>query len=106
METLKDILAYVVHVGSKPLPYIFAALIAAWTIGSFEVFDDGNIALGAAVLLAVAASLIFLPPLLWVKEKADDRIASKPDRCERWLPAQAVGIAMFILFVLVLDRYS
>lgn len=106
MENLKDILAYVVHVGSKPLPYIFAALVAAWTVASLELFNDDNIALGAAVSLAVGVSLLFLPPLLWIKEKADDRIGKRPNHWENWLPAQAVGLLLFLLFFLLLSRYT
>lgn len=103
---LLDMLAYLVVIGSKPLPYIFAALIAGWTVTSLEIFDDDGVALLAAACLAIGASLVFLPPLLWVKEKADHRIGTNPEHCVRWLPAQTVGMILFILFVLLLSRYA
>ena len=106
MTWFKDTLAYSVVIGSKPLPYIFAALVAGWTVTALKMFDDDGIALLAAACLAVGVSLIFLPPLLWFKEKAENRISSNPDHWGRWLPAQAVGMVLFLLFGLLLSRYS
>jgi len=104
VEAFKDAVAYVVFVGSKPLPFVYAALVAAWTVASLELFKNDLLALLAGTALAVSAALVLLPPLLWVKEQAEDRVGPRPDHCSNWLASAVVSAVMFVLFILLLIR--
>ena len=112
-DRLLDLSAYVIDVGSKPIPYIFGGLVAGWLITSLDMFDDDGTAIAMTVLLAVSVSLVFLPPFLWLSRWAKS-YRSQPvgeetndkNDLARWPIAIFIGAPLFYLWVLLLPRIS
>ena len=100
-DYLLDLVAYVVVVAGKPLPYIAGGVVVAVFFEHLAALKDTWPTIGATFLLVSGASLASLPVLLWVRRKAEERYK---DDANLWLPASTVG-ALFIIayFALVPD---
>lgn len=70
LKNCLDTLAYLIDVGGRPIPYIFAGLVGGWLTVSLELIEDDAAAVAVTVLLAVSVALMFLPPFLWVNRWA------------------------------------
>ena len=62
MERILDMVAFLVSIGSKPIPYIFAGAVAGMLFEHLEAFPDGGVAFGMTALLAGSISLMMMPP--------------------------------------------
>ena len=100
MEKLKDILAFCISVGAKPVPFIFAGLVVGLLNEQRTTFEILT-AIGLTILAASGVSLIMLPPLLWMKRWADDRY--REDH-KLWPVSYVVGFAMLLVWLLLFVR--
>ncbi|MYA49854.1 MAG: hypothetical protein F4Y25_03795 [Chloroflexi bacterium] len=103
MEKLKDILANLVHVGGKPVPFIFAGLVVGLLNEHLESFTDTMAAIAATVLAASGMSLIILPPLLCLKRWADNRYR---EDVKVWPAAWITGLVLLTLWAVFWIRFS
>ena len=115
---MKDTLAYLIDVGSRPIPYIFAGLVAGWLITSLDKFDDDTTALLMTLLLAVGVSLFALPPFLrvhrWAKEylarpSTPEDSASKfnyANEILNWGISMSIGTVLLALWLVLWVRLS
>lgn len=101
-NTILDTLAYLVDVGRRPIPYIFAGLVGGWLVTSEDLFTSDEAAFGMTALLAVSASLIFLPPLLALAQWSKKRKVR--DHGNKWLISSTVGIVLLAMWAIFLDR--
>lgn len=101
MERSLDMLAYMVSVGAKPLPYMFAGAVAGLLFEHLEAFPDGGIAFGLTTLVSSGIALTVLPPLLWVKRWADGR---SRDDVAFWPSSCITGTAFLILWTVLWVR--
>ena len=108
-NSLLDTVAYLIDVGGKPIPYIFAGLVAGWLITSLDTFDDDGSAIAMAALLAISVSLVFLPPFLWLSRWAKNYPSQPPGRktCDtsglaKWPIAIFIGAPLFYLWLFLL----
>ena len=103
MEKLKDISAYLIHVGSKPIPFVFAGLVVGLLNEHIQNFSDAVVATVATILAVSAISLFILPPMLCMKRWADDRY--KED-VNVWPVAWLVGLVLLTLWLVVWVQFS
>ena len=99
VDQLKDILAYVVHVGSKPIPFIFAAIVVGLFTERLERTSDLVDAVGVTVLVASGLALAVLPPLLRLRSWADKR---HRDEVGFWLWAWGASFVFLTLWAFFL----
>lgn len=84
---MHPVLAYVVLLAMKPLPYIAGGLIVGWVFVSFDLYDNDYVALAVPTGMAVGFSLVFLPLTLALHRTAKRAVADsilQAGRC--WLP--------------------
>lgn len=103
MEKVKDTLAYLVHVGSKPIPFVFAGLVVGLLNEHMQEFSDTAIAIVATVLAVSAVSLFILPSMLCLKRWADDRYK---DDVKVWPAAWLMGFVLLTLWLVLWVQYS
>ena len=115
---MKDTLAYLVDVGSRPIPYIFGGLVAGWLVTSLDLFVDDTTALLMTVLLAVGVSLFALPPFLrvhrWAKDyrsrpRTSGDGAPKPDYANEilnWGISMSIGVLLLTAWALLVGMLS
>lgn len=82
-------LAYLVCVGAKPIPYMFAGAVAGLLFEHLEAFPEGGVALGLTALVSSGVALVVLPPLLRLKRWADCRAK---DEIAFWPLAYVTGL--------------
>lgn len=109
MDKLKDMLAYLIVIGSKPVPFIFTGLVVVLLNEHLEGFADNTLAaIGLTILASSGVALIGLPPLLVIQHKAKTRYQKDLNRNDlgRWSVAWITGIVLLILWVFLFARYS
>ncbi len=84
-SNLKSIIAYLVYVGSKPVPYVFAAIVAGLFIEHFEETGALITSVVRTVLVSSGLALLVLPPLLhlrsWATKNRKDEVRLWPWAC-------------------------
>ena len=101
IERLKDTLAYLFVVGSKPMPFIFAGLVVGLLDEMRQLFTHLEMAIVMTVLGSSGVALVLLPPWMYVMRIAKDRYSD--DKPDLWWTASAVGtgaLTFWALFVI------
>ena len=103
MDKIGDAFAYLVNVGSRPVPYIFAGLVVGLLNEQIETYDDNLLAIASTILVASGLSLMILPPWLCLKRWADSRYK---ENCSMWPVAYVIGVGALVAWMLLLIRYA
>ena len=91
---MHPVLAYVILLTTKPLPYIAGGLIVGWVFVAFELYDNDYVALAVPTGMAVGFSLVFLPLTLALHRAAKRAVADKQPTGWALLAAYGAGLLM------------
>ena len=96
MESLKDVLAYLIVVGSKPIPFIFAGLVVGLLDEMRQLFTDVGVAIVMTVLGSSGVALFLLPPWMYLMRLARDRYSD--DKPDLWWAAWMTGMSVLTVW--------
>ena len=89
---MHPVLAYVILLAMRPLPYIAGGLIVGWVFVAFELYDNDYVALAIPTGMAVGFSLVFLPLTLALHRAAKRAVADKQPTGWALLAANSAGL--------------
>lgn len=92
---MHPVLAYVVLLAMKPLPYIAGGLIVGWVFVAFELYDNDYVALAVPTGMAVGFSLVFLPLTLALHRAAQRAVTD--EHPTGWALLAAYGAGLLVL---------
>ena len=84
MKSFVDFLAYIILVGSKPLPLVLGGLVVLLTVESLASPEGDLTGLLLTLLLVTSLSLILLPPFQWIARWAEGRRQKDYSLSEAW----------------------
>ncbi len=89
---MNPIVAYLIVIAFKPLPFIAGGLTVGWVVASFEMYANDYVALAVPVGLSVGFSLTLLPYVLELHRAAKKVVDAQPPALSAGLVAIGVGV--------------
>ncbi len=98
IEGLKDILAFLFVVGSKPVPFIFAGLVVGLLDEMRLLFTKVDVAIAMTMLASCGVALVVLPLYMYLMRLARNRYSD--DKPYLWWTASMVGMGALTFWAL------
>ena len=103
---MSHIVAYLIVLAFKPLPYIAGGLIVGWVVVADEMYTNDYVALAVPVGLSAGFSLTLLPYVLELHRAAKKVVEAKPTAPYEGLIAIGVGLLVLAATVYLMGQAS